>query len=105
MRRAFCAVPPLKTVRLDGARGLFTKSRKIKKGDKNMNRKYHLNFQFFATEDDARRFCEYVNSRSSAYLRRKKPAHYTPWEASETFGGMGLTEIKCDKHFVAWFYM
>ena len=57
------------------------------------NRKYHLDFEFFDTEQEAKKFCEKINREASRYVRTKYPAHYTSWESRDR------TEHK----FLAWY--
>ena len=58
------------------------------------NRKYHLDFEFFDTEYEAKEFCEKTNREASRYVRTKYPAHYTTWESQDH------TEHK----LIAWYH-
>ena len=58
-------------------------------------RKYHPNFYFCSTEDEAKALCEKIRGWSSAYCRRKYPPHYTPWDS---------TDGK-EHRFIVWFHM
>lgn len=55
--------------------------------------RYRKTFQFFDTEAQAAQFCESMNS-GNAYLRRKHPAHYTPW----------ISRDGSEHKYVAWYY-
>ena len=57
--------------------------------------RYHKTFQFFATEEEAKNFCDHRNATASRYCRKKHPAHFTPWQSSDPNDPM---------HFVAWYY-
>ena len=57
-------------------------------------RKYRKTFEFFNTEEAARAFCNYQNATAAPYVRRKYPAHYTPWKSSSP---------NDPARFVAWY--
>lgn len=56
-----------------------------------MARRYQTTFQFFDTEDQAAAFCRTENR--NPYIRRKHPAHYTPWSSADG----------TQRKFVAWY--
>ena len=45
-------------------------------------RRLQLSFTFCETEEQAKAKCAHFDSVSSAYCRKRYPAHYTPWESS-----------------------
>ena len=57
-------------------------------------KKYNLTFEFKETEEQAKNFCENVNKRLSYYMRKNKPAHFTPWSSQDGK----------EKLFVCWYY-
>lgn len=57
-----------------------------------MARRYQYGFQFFDSEAAAKAFCAECNC--NPYIRRKHPAHYTPWSSSDGK----------EHKFVAWYY-
>lgn len=46
-------------------------------------KRYRHTFDFFDTEEQARKFCEAFNKRNTAYIRKKHPAHYAPWTSQD----------------------
>ena len=59
-----------------------------------MSRKYRYTFDFVKTEAEAVKRCEQINKGSTYYMRKKHPAHFTPWAANDgSFTG-----------FVVWYY-
>lgn len=56
--------------------------------------KLRLTFDFFDTEEQAADFCFNYNANSSYYMRKNKPAHYTPWSSSDGK----------EQKFIAWYY-
>jgi hypothetical protein len=59
-------------------------------------KKYHLGFTFAATEGEARRMVEQFNSEATPYMRKRHPAHFTPWQSSSQTD---------PAHFVVWHYV
>lgn len=60
-----------------------------------MSRKYRYTFDFVKTEAEAVKMCEQINKESTYYMRKKHPAHFTPWAANDgSFTG-----------FVVWYYV
>lgn len=51
-----------------------------------MYRKYQLWFEFAESEEEAKRLCALRDSQATPYMRRKHPAHYTPWNNREQPG-------------------
>lgn len=45
--------------------------------------KYRTTFDFFDTEEQAQVFCDKENKSASPYVRKKYPAHYTPWSSQD----------------------
>lgn len=45
--------------------------------------KYRKTFEFFDTEEQAQAFCDTENKSASPYVRKKYPAHYTPWSSQD----------------------
>lgn len=58
-----------------------------------MAKKYTRTFKFFDTEIQAKEFCDSENKRNPYYVRKKYPAHYTPWNSQDG------TEDK----FITWY--
>ena len=58
-------------------------------------RKYRYTFEFKKTEEEAREFCERINAGLTRYMRKNKPAHFTPWSSQD-----GKENI-----FVCWYYV
>ena len=58
-----------------------------------MAKRYKKSFQFFDTEDKVKAFCDRQN-KANPYLRRNKPAHYTPWTSKDG----------SEQKYIAWFY-
>lgn len=54
--------------------------------------KHQLTFNFFETEAGARAFCECWNKQQTYYMRKKHPAHFTPWQSG------------AESKFIAWYY-
>lgn len=54
-------------------------------------KRWSYTFHICASEDIAREFCERAMRGVSAYVKKKYPAHYTPWN-----------EPGYPDHFVAW---
>ena len=46
-------------------------------------RKYHMDFIFVKTEEEAIVACANFNHWATPYCRRKHPAHYTPWTSQD----------------------
>ena len=46
-------------------------------------KKYNRTFSFFETEKQAKDFCEGYNKSASPYIRKNKPARYTPWRSND----------------------
>lgn len=57
--------------------------------------KLRLTFNFFDTESSANHFCDTFNKKASYYIRKNKPAHFTPWVSQDG------TEHK----YIAWYYI
>lgn len=57
--------------------------------------KYRYTFEFVETEEEARRFCERENTTGSAYKRKNKKAHFTPWTSKDG----------TEKRFICWYYV
>ena len=57
-------------------------------------KKYHLTFKFCDTEGVAQALCGEINANATPYMRRKHPAHYTPWDSRDG-------KEHC---FVVWYY-
>ena len=57
-------------------------------------KKYNLTFEFKETEEQAKNFCKNVNKRLSYYMRKNKPAIYTPWQSKD-----GKENL-----FICWYY-
>lgn len=55
--------------------------------------KYYLTFKILKTEKEARAFCENENAGATRYIRKHKPATFTPWESGDGFRG-----------FVVWYH-
>lgn len=75
-----------------------------------MSRRYRPAFEIFKTEEEARAFCDGFNATASPYVRRKHPAHYTPWSApeyrTEIVDGRPVTTYTgkiLETGFVAWY--
>lgn len=49
--------------------------------------KYHPTFHIVDTEEQAIAFCNRINSQYTAYMRKKHPAHYTPWSSNDGYNG------------------
>ena len=64
-----------------------------------MRAPYNLTFEFADTEKEARAEVIRINAHCTPYIRRNKPAHYTPWEARDKQGN--VTESK----FIVWYYV
>lgn len=58
-----------------------------------MNR-LKLNFTFTDTETAAIKFCDNFNKNTSYYIRKNKPAHYTPWSSPD----------RNEHKFICWYY-
>lgn len=58
-------------------------------------KKYRCTFDFVETEVEAIKKCEIINKGLTYYMRKHKPAHYTPWRSADG---------KEDK-FVVWYYV
>lgn len=56
--------------------------------------KYNLTFQFFDTQEQAQVFCDRENASGTAYKRKHKTAHFTPWTSKD----------KTEHKFVVWYY-
>lgn len=56
--------------------------------------KYRLTFQFKETMEEAQTFCEQINKAMSYYMRKNKPAHFTPWRSQD-----GTKNL-----FLCWYY-
>lgn len=41
-------------------------------------KRYSLDYKVFRLETDARKFCDELNASATRYVRKNKPAHYTP---------------------------
>ena len=57
-------------------------------------RKYNLTFEFKETEEQAKNFCKNVSKGLSYYMRKNKPAIYTPWQSKD-----GKENL-----FICWYY-
>ena len=58
-----------------------------------MARRYRMTFDFVDTEEEAKAFCDTQNK--NYYLRKKHPAHYTPW----------VSQDGREHKFVVWYYV
>ena len=58
-------------------------------------RRLQLAFTFCKTENEAQELCKHYDAISSAYCRRRYPAHYTSWESSDP---------RDDVHFIVWYH-
>lgn len=45
--------------------------------------RYQYTFTFVDTEEEAKRVCAEINSRLTYYMRKHRPAHYTPWTSAD----------------------
>lgn len=61
--------------------------------------RYRLTFDFTETEAQAKALCDRLNARATRYIKTKKPAHFTPWEARDRQGN--VTEQK----YIVWYYV
>lgn len=59
-------------------------------------RRYTLSAVFVATWSDAQRMVEQFNSAATPYMRKRHPAHFTPWESNSPTD---------PAHFVVWNYV
>lgn len=59
-------------------------------------RRYTLSAVFTATQSDAQRMVEQFNSAATPYMRKRHPAHFTPWQSSSQTDSA---------HFVVWHYV
>lgn len=58
-------------------------------------KKYHLSFEIFDKEEQAKAFCDRENSEGNYYKRKNRRAHFAPW-----------TDSKQQYHgFIAWYYI
>lgn len=57
-------------------------------------KKYRYTFDFVDTETQAIKLCDSINKKLTRYMRKKHPAHFTPWNSLDN------TEHK----FVVWYY-
>ena len=55
--------------------------------------RYQLAFRFADCETEAAAMCAEWNRRATPYMRKKHPAHYTPWNCPEEPG-----------KFIVWFH-
>ena len=60
-------------------------------------KRYRLTFEIFLTEKEARSRCDRENAAATAYIRKNKPAHYTP----QYKPGTNNTIID---YYIAWYY-
>ena len=58
--------------------------------------RYRYTFDFTDTEAQAKALCARLNATATKYIRKNKPAHYTPWEARDAQGN--ITEHK----YIIW---
>lgn len=56
--------------------------------------RYTLTFQFFDTQEQAQAFCDRENASGTAYKRKNKTAHFTPWTSTD----------KTEHKFIVWYY-
>ena len=59
-----------------------------------MARHYQKTFIFCDTMEEAQVFCNTQNANSTAYMRRKHPAHFTPWSSQDSR----------EKKYICWYY-
>ena len=59
-----------------------------------MYRRYQKTFIFCDTAERAQTFCNEYNKNSSAYIRRKRPAHFTPW----------ISQDGSEEKYICWYY-
>lgn len=57
-----------------------------------MRKIYRLTFEFCKNENQAQALCERLNKTSTYYIRKNKPAHYTPYNSNEY-------------NFIVWYYI
>ena len=57
-------------------------------------KKYHMTFEFRKTEEEAQKLANEINKNATYYMRKNKPAHFTPWESSD----------HKEKLFVVWYW-
>ena len=57
--------------------------------------RYQLLFEFTETEEQARNLVDKRNRESTPYMRKHRPAHFTPWESSSPTD---------PAHFIVWSY-
>lgn len=46
-------------------------------------KKYRYTFDFVETEKEAIEKCARINKELTYYMRKHKPAHYTPWKSAD----------------------
>lgn len=46
-------------------------------------KRYRLTFKFTETKEQAQAICDKINAGYTYYMRKKHPAHFTPWKASD----------------------
>ena len=61
-------------------------------------KRYRLAFEFVKTERDAQMLVRVKNRMASDYIRKHKPARYSPWEAKDKDGN--VTESK----WIVWYW-
>jgi hypothetical protein len=57
--------------------------------------KYRLTYQFCDTEAQAQELTKQLNKNGTYYVRKNKPAHFTPWESLDGK----------EKAFIVWYYI
>ena len=57
--------------------------------------KYRYTFEFQQTEEQAKAFCERINANLTKYMRKNKPAHFTPWRSQD----------EKENLFICWYYV
>ena len=59
-----------------------------------MNTRYYLRFTFVDTASEAQHLVNVHNAYATPYIRKNRPAHYTPWESLDGK----------EKKFVVYYY-
>lgn len=57
--------------------------------------RYRKIFEFCGTEEQAQALCANINANATRYMRKKHPAHYTPWSSQDGK----------EHKFVVWYYV
>jgi hypothetical protein len=55
---------------------------------------YYKTFEFFDTAEQAENFCIAWNKEQTPYIRKRRPAHFTPWASQDGK----------ENKFIAWYY-